>query len=100
MNYLFESQPMKIGKHEWRVVVMPSRYRQGNCTEYQFRRIGDNYWKPGYDWPRYDINDGMYLGMPRSLVRLYDRHKSELEAWLKGEPERQTYLALSVARSK
>lgn len=95
MSYLFESPPMKIGKHEWRVVVKPSSYYQGNCTEYQFRRIGATYWMPGSEWPRYDINDGMYLGMPRSLVRLYERHKAELRAWLEGVPEPQASLAFA-----
>jgi hypothetical protein len=94
MNYLFESPPMKIGTHEWRVVVMPSQYSQGRCTEYQFRRTGDTYWKPQYDWPGYDINDGLYGGMPRSIVRLYERHKAELQAWLKGEPKPQGSVAL------
>ena len=94
MNYLFESPPMKIGKHEWRVVVMPSRY-SGNCTEYQFRRIGECHWKPQQEWPDYDINDGMYGGMPRTITRLYERHKAKLQAWLKGEPEPQTSLELT-----
>ena len=88
MKNLFESTPMKIGKHEWRVVVMPSRY-SGNCTEYQFRRIGSEYWKSQYDWPGYNINDGTWGGLPHSLRKLHDRHKAELKAWLNGEQQPQ-----------
>jgi hypothetical protein len=32
MQNLYESPPMRIGKHFWRIVITPR-----GCTEYQFR---------------------------------------------------------------
>jgi hypothetical protein len=92
-NPLYATPPMTIGKHEWRLIVYPY-YSGGNVTEYQWRR-GDEFglpeafrdtWHADRDWPRYDINDGMYAGLPRTLVRLYERHRDEIKAALEGIP--------------
>lgn len=84
MSVLFQSPAMTIGKHEWRIVVIPSRY-SGNCTEYQFRRTGHQHWQDSNNWHGYNIND-TYLGMPKSLLRLYRSHKAEIVAALDGQP--------------
>lgn len=88
MQHLFETPAMIIGKHEWRIIVIPSRY-SGYCTLYEFRRIGGNYWKSQHDWPGYNINDGMYLGMPKSITRLYDCNKDDIKAAIEGQPSPQ-----------
>ena len=94
MPHLYESQPMTIGKHEWRVIVRPS-YLGGNCTEYQWRPAAmpgllegmDEHWRREEDWPGFNGND-TYCGLPRTLRRLYEREKAALDRHLHGiEPE-------------
>ena len=58
-NYIYESIPIIIGKHEWRVIVRPF-YLGGNCTEYQWRPLPhpglpaswqeQEYWRHEKDW--------------------------------------------------
>jgi hypothetical protein len=88
-----ETPAMRIGKHEWRAVVLSSEYSSGNTIAYQFRRIGETDWQPSDRWPSYDINDGQWGGMPRGLKRLYQRHEADLLASLNGQ--RSGLLALS-----
>lgn len=78
----YASQPMTIGKHDWRVIVTDSRFGNSRCTEYQWRR-GREDWRPSKSWPTYDINNGMTLGLPKSLAKLYAREKIALDAALK-----------------
>lgn len=84
MPIFYQSPAMLIGKHEWRIIVKPSAYH-GNCTEYQFRRIGQSYWRDSHDWPSYNINDGMYGGMPKTIARLYYQNEAEIKAALAGQ---------------
>ncbi len=84
MPHLYETPAITIGKHEWRMIVTPSRF-VGNCTDYQFRPIGGSIWRDSHDWPSYNHNDGTYGGLPRSLRRLYDRHQAEVIAALEGQ---------------
>lgn len=85
--HTYESPPMRIGDHDWRIVVMPSRFPQGAplVTEYQFRRaipfgsnIASERWIPDRDWPTYDSDNGVTAGLPVSLRRLFDREKAEV----------------------
>lgn len=98
MDYFFETPPMKIGKHEWRCVVMESAFG-GRSTLYQYRRAayktGDyehsaGRWQDQRSWPRYNINDGLFLGLPKSLQRLYSDHEAEIKAHLGQRAEGQT----------
>jgi len=92
--HIYESKPITIGKHEWRVIVMPF-YLGGTCLEYQWRRL-DTFglpatfrdpWRGEEDWPSFNGND-TYCGLPRTLKKLYDREKAELDRHLNGiEPE-------------
>ena len=34
------------------------------------------------EWPRYNINDGMYAGCPKTLVKLYNLNKAAIVAAL------------------
>lgn len=77
MKIYYTTQAMKIGKHEWRMVVK-DHYLGGRCTSFQFVRQNEFYWSDGREWPSYNINDGMYLGLPKSLRRLYNAHKDEI----------------------
>lgn len=78
----YESPPMLIGKHEWRTVVRP--YYLGKMSSvYQWRRFdpGAQYperWQDQSEWPSYNFNDGCYLGLPRTLRKLWDKHKHEI----------------------
>lgn len=78
----FVSPPMKIGKHEWRIVQ--GEYLDFNgvkhpTMEYEWRVFPSNWWHRSTEWPSYDHNDGEFMGMPRSLVKLWNRHKAEIE---------------------
>ena len=78
----YASEPIKIGKHDWRVIVVDSRFGNSRCTEYQWRGMF-GYWRSSRDWPSYDINNGMTLGLPKTLAKLYEREKDALSAVLK-----------------
>lgn len=95
----YETPAKLIGKHEWRLIVIPSQKynhktkNMEDCrvTLYQWRvpaylfghhRFPAGHWQTQRDWPRYNINDGMYLGLPRGLVKLYQAHKAEIEFFL------------------
>uniref|UniRef100_A0A6M3JTI5 Uncharacterized protein n=1 Tax=viral metagenome TaxID=1070528 RepID=A0A6M3JTI5_9ZZZZ len=80
---LFESEPMKIGKHQWRVTVY-THPSYGNCSEYEWRYDEHDRWKSMREWPRYDSNDGMYSGCPRTLVKLYFKNKPDIDKHLIG----------------
>jgi len=87
MANLFESEPMTIGKHDWRVIVYqhPS---YGPCTEYQFRRsalcgLPVNRWNPDTEFHGYNHNDGMYAGLPKTLVKLYKKNLPNIEPLLR-----------------
>ena len=92
-NYFFTSEPMKIGKKEWRVVVYDA---QAYLDTYAFSDYEWRYpayinqqtgqviqaadpWRSMADWPTYNSNDGMYAGCPKTLRRLYDQHRPEIE---------------------
>jgi hypothetical protein len=86
---LYISPPMAIGKHEWCCVVY--RHSQyGACTDYHWRKLyreswvqglPRDRWRPQEEWPRYATND-TYGGLPRSLEKLYLRHRQEIEGAL------------------
>lgn len=84
--HYFESAPVKIGDHEWRVVVKDSGF-YGRVTEYQYRYAGAERWRPDTEWPTYNSNDGMYAGCPKSLAtRVYRANKLAIDAALYGVP--------------
>lgn len=89
MATYYETPEVTIGKHQWRCVVKDGRW--GIVTEYQFRLIPPPgqpapTWTDGREWPTYNINDGMYLGMPKSLTSLYEQYKEQIKAALNGQP--------------
>jgi hypothetical protein len=80
---VWHSEPMRIGKHDWIIVVF-NHDRYGRCTEYCFRGprapsyLPETTFVPADQfWPTYngDHCDG---GMPKSLQRLYDRNKATI----------------------
>ena len=76
-DILLVSKPMKIGKHEWRLVKVRGKYgiHAGQIyVEYEWRdpRCYDSRWIEANRWPRYDFNNGMTGGLPKSLRKLYD----------------------------
>lgn len=64
---------MKIGKHEWRIVNGPL----GGLL-FEWRRQERDPWQGQRQWPTYDINNGMTLGLPKSLKKLYAKHLEAL----------------------
>jgi hypothetical protein len=88
MTTIYKSKPIKIGKHEWRVIVTPF-YLGGNCLEYQWRPAATDgtasnsrdYWRCSKDWPRWNGND-THCGLPKTLKMLYYREIRELDKHL------------------
>lgn len=82
------SEPMRIGKHEWRLTQYRDR-TYGVVVGYEWRRLDRRgfvrrncagcYTLPGdlwirhTDWPRYDTNNGQTGGLPKTLVKLWER---------------------------
>ena len=102
MTILFESTPLLIGKHEWRVIVRPF-YLGGNCLEYQWRPAPmpglpegmAGHWRGERDWPHWN-GDDTYCGLPKTLRKLYHREKAALDWHLHGitpPPDPQACLA-------
>lgn len=92
----YTSQPIKIGKTLWRLVIKECRVhgdleedRKHLCTDYQWNKEGQ--WLPGSKWPAYNIND-TYYGMPRRLSKLYDREKDMVDFFIHGKPIAQRTL--------
>ena len=88
---LRQSDPVVIGKHEWRLTLytidnaatadetplIGYEWRRLNCRPIPRRTPAGTYHLPGNvwmrdrDWPRYDSDDGAWAGLPRSLVKLW-----------------------------
>ena len=92
----YTSQPIKIGKTLWRLVIKEcvaysGLEEDGNrlCTEYQWNN--EDQWWPDSKWPAYNIND-TYYGMPRRLSKLYDREKETIDLLIHGKPITQESL--------
>lgn len=82
----FETDPVKVGSHQWRIVVHESHKGYGPVTEHQFRQP-DAYnqsWCTEKAWPSWDGNLSN-CGLPESLVsRLYEPFKDLIKKALEG----------------
>lgn len=94
---LWTSEPLAIGKNEWRIVVAHFPHletieratgdhdRGGRATFYEWRPIayrgspGD--WRDERDWPSYD-GDRSDCGTPRTLRKLWEREAATIRAIL------------------
>ena len=89
MQILFSSEIRKIGKHEWRIVVV-THERYGRVTAYQWRKVAHelaprpNSWRSDREWPTYNGDDGIYCGLPKTLIRIYEKQQDEIGAALEG----------------
>lgn len=64
---LYQSEPMKIGKHHWRIAVNYFDYLRANCTVYEWSRDGIE-WNNYRQWHDYDFNGSWG---PKSLTTLF-----------------------------
>lgn len=77
------SDPVTIGKHQWRLTLYEHPH-YGLLTGYEWRRAdgagfrtkgrtyrGDT-WYLDEDWPSYNHNNGETAGMPKALRNLWD----------------------------
>ena len=79
MTCYYATPALRIGDHEWRCIVVPFWLdTQQRATRYQFRLPGGA-WRSHREWPNYDINEGMQLGLPKQLSRLYRDYRGEIE---------------------
>jgi len=78
---LYETPETKIGKHLWKAVVY--RYRSERAyLDYLWFDSSRGRWRSSEEWPTWNSNDGTYAGCPKTLVRLYERHKTQIDAAL------------------
>lgn len=89
MTAIFETKAFRIGKHEWRAVVYPRGDGSRSLT-YEWRPLKCPYtghveeWRDYHKWPRYDINDGCFGGMPRTVAKLFEQNRAAIGAALAG----------------
>lgn len=88
---LWQSPVRRIGKHDWRITLYRYRYHDNKpLIGYEWRKPADmipgftlstweSRWRRDEDWPRYNPHDGMYAGLPRTLRRLWEQHRDEIE---------------------
>ena len=79
---LYETPEMLIGKHRWKMIV----YRTYGSKVYTDFLWWDDWrwrWRSSENWPTYNSNDGTYAGCPRTLRKLYEAHKTEIEIALR-----------------
>ena len=89
-HHLFESNPVRLGKTLWRVVVKEDPF-YGVVTEYQFQQ---DYWRPAKEWPSYESNDGTYMGCPRSLVtKVYEANRVAIDRIFGRCPQNELFTA-------
>lgn len=80
MKVHFKSEPMLIGQHEWRVIVVDFLLagKRDRAIRYQWREPGAELWRDDKSWPTYD-HDHAYGGMPKKLADLYENNLASLE---------------------
>ena len=100
MQNIYESPPMCIGKHLWRIIVTPEGH-----TRYEFKRapikfgefiVTDITWRNYRQWLGYDFNDGTYGGLPRTLRKLWEANRMEIERIRHGKEPAQMELLQGV----
>ena len=84
---VWASPHRKVGKHEWRLTIY--RINKRRYLGYEWRRapqtiMGEDfpsgpYWRQDVDWPKYNSNDGMWAGLPKSLLKLYNDTQDKRE---------------------
>ena len=83
------SAPVRIGKHDWRLVRVETIDMISSRTErylnYQWSPAGQDDWRPSPEWPGDDINNGGTLGLPHSLARRLYAENPAMVAWCKEE---------------
>jgi len=52
----------------------------------------DDVWHHEREWPGYDFNDGTYGGLPRTLRKLWEANRVEIERILHGKEPAQRVL--------
>lgn len=87
---IWTSDPMTIGRHQWRVGVETRRLVDGSlarCTFYEWRHPvmcgAIQPWHPDREFRGYDDHKGDN-GLPRTLARLYERESDTIRALIDG----------------
>ena len=58
--------------------------------------VTDDTWRNYREWPRYDFNDGTYGGLPRTLRKLWEANRMEIERIRHGKEPAQMELLQGV----
>jgi len=85
---VYFTEPMKIGKLFWRIVIIPSEIKGYGkySTLYQFTfteeaSTPDGHWFNQHDYSGYNLNDS-YLGLPKSLIKLFNANKEKIKEFI------------------
>lgn len=84
---LYRTPVYRIGKTEWVMAVYKRKSWNGEFIRvngFFYRKSENAGWKHEREHPRYNRNDGLRAGLPKSLAGIYYRHLAEIEAALSG----------------
>jgi len=90
---LWTSQPYLIGKTYWVVILYYSERFSEVLTGYHYRdknfkpHIPYSEWAKEESHPRYNSHDGTYMGLPKGLVKLYQKHNYIIDKCARKEKE-------------
>lgn len=78
---IFQSEPMKIGKNYWIFVLYYDSLYKKVFNGFHFhdehyeRCFPCDEWKMEKNHPKYNHHDGTYAGLPKTLVKLYEKYE-------------------------
>jgi len=79
---VWDSAPMRIGKHYWRVTLKPSSYGKYS-TMFQWFGAWDSFWHDDTSWPTFDGNESNG-GMPDGIKTLWKKNEAAIKLAMTG----------------
>ena len=74
-NIVFTSEPMRIGKTDWRFLIEKSGpWHGGNYVSPKFEWFDGKSWRIQEGWPRFN-NDLALCGLPKTIMKLWIREE-------------------------
>jgi hypothetical protein len=103
---LWQSEPMLIGKTSWIIVLYKNPDHKKLFTGYHFHDENYNRYCPCDEWkseknhPRYNYHDGTYAGLPKTLVKLYEKYEKFISEVRLASIEKDALLLIEKQNNK
>lgn len=86
-NRLYTLPERIIGKHAWRLCIIPYRSpmtgEETRATAYYWRRYeACSSWKPAREWRSYNSDDGATMGLPATLRDYFHDYEEIVRSWI------------------